>query len=66
VFVGMGLYTESISYIDNREFTGNGVLLPGPFLYQFFINSEMISVVPNIMFQLNQLLADGLLVSRVP
>lgn len=63
----MTLDIQSISYIDNREFSGGDyVSLPGPFGYQFFIFSEAINGVPNIMFFLNQWLADGLLVSSVP
>jgi hypothetical protein len=56
----------SISYIDNREFSGNDSSPPGPFGYQFFIFSKPINVVPYVMFFLNSCLADGLLVSSTP
>ena len=63
VFTGMNLNVQSISFIDNREFPGvEGVLPPGPLGYQFFIYSKALSVVPNLMFLLNNWLADGLLV----
>lgn len=55
---------QSISYIDNREFTREGAY-PGPFVYQLYIYSEPINIVPSVMFYLNNWLADGLLVSLV-
>jgi len=66
VFTAMNLNVQSISFIDNREFPGvEGVLPPGPLGYQFFIYSQALSVIPNVMFLLNNWLADGLLVSSV-
>ena len=63
VYTAMNLDLQSISYIDNRDFTGDGVLFPGPLGYQFFINSNAITITADVMFSLNGWLADGLLVS---
>lgn len=64
VYTGTGLDLQSISYIDNRDFPGiDGVLSPGPLGYEFLIYSNAINVVPTLMFQFNNWLADGLLVS---
>ena len=63
ISTALNLDIQSFSYIDNREFPGNGGIPPGPLGYQFLIYSKAISVVPSIMFILNQWLADGLLVS---
>jgi len=63
VYTAMNLNNQSISFIDNREFTGVGAL-PGPVGYQFFIGSNVLSVIPNLMFGLNYFLADGLLLYR--
>jgi RsiW-degrading membrane proteinase PrsW (M82 family) len=56
----------SICYIDNREFPGTDDYPPGPFGYLLSIYSEPLNVVASIMFLLNTLLADGLLVSSGP
>lgn len=65
IFTAMNLDVQSISYIDNREFPGNDALPPGPLGYQYLIYSKAISIVPNLMFLMNNWLADGLLVSFV-
>ena len=65
VYIATTLHTQSISYIDNREFPGADRWSPGPLGYQFYIYSKPITVVPSLMFTLNQWLADGLLVSSV-
>ena len=52
-------YVQSISYIDNREFSG------GPLEYQLAIYSEAINVIQNVAFALSNWLADGFLVSRL-
>ena len=58
------LHVQSASYIDNREFPGiDGLLPPGSYGYQLLIAPEALSTVPNVMFLLNNWLADGLLVS---
>ena len=63
VLTGMGLDVASISFIDNREFPGvMGVLPPGPLGYQWFIRPTVLSIIPNLMFFLNNWLAEGLLV----
>ena len=59
----MQLDVQSISYIDNREFPGaKGMSFPGPLGYQWFILPEAISIIQNILFVLNNWLADGFLV----
>lgn len=66
IAVTMAFHLQFISGIDNREFPGvDGVLPPGPFGYKSLVYSEAITIVPNVMFPLNQWLADGLLVSYV-
>jgi hypothetical protein len=65
VYTATTLDTQSISYIDNREFPGADGWSPGPLGYQFFIYSKPITLVPSLMFTLNQWLADGLLVNPV-
>lgn len=65
IYIATTLEIESISFIDNREFPGDDVLPPGPFGYQFLIFSKAISILPQVMFFLNNWLADGLLVSAV-
>ena len=54
----------SISYINNRQFTGVGGLLPpGPFGYLSSISPMAITFLPDVMAIMNNWLADGLLVS---
>ena len=62
ISTALNLDIQSFAYIGNREFPGNDAIPPGPLGYQFLIYSKAISVVPSIMFILNQWLADGLLV----
>ena len=63
VLVGMGIYTQSNSYIDNREFPGIGdVVAPGPLGYQSLTFSDTSMIIANSIFYLNGWLADGLLV----
>ena len=63
IFTAMNLDIQSISFIDNREYAGDGdTIPPGPLGYQLFIYSKAITIVPNLMFLLNNWLADGLLV----
>lgn len=57
------LYLFSISSIDNRGFPGDDKLPPGPFGYIF--SDAIVFTIPNVMFLLNNLLSDGLLVSPV-
>ena len=66
IFTAMNLNIQSVSYIDNREFPGvENVLPPGPLGYQWFLYSDVLTIVPNLMFLLNNWLADGLLVSSL-
>ena len=60
IYTALNFQLQSISYINNREYPQEG-----PFGYQFFVESKPINVVPNIMFMLNNWLADGLLVSSM-
>jgi hypothetical protein len=58
------LYSQSISYIDNREFTGSDDgSPPGPFGYQFHTSHYLINLLPPVAFVINGALADGLLAS---
>lgn len=64
VLTAMNLNVLSILYIDNRDFPGVwGALPPGPLGYQVVISSRAINIIPNVAFNLNNWLADGLLVS---
>lgn len=65
ITTAVNLNFQSISYVDDREFPGDGALFPGPLGYQFFINSESIATVSYIFVFLNGWLADGLLASPV-
>lgn len=65
VYATINLNLQSISYVDNRGYPGSGdILPPGPFGYQSLTYSKPISLVSSVMFQLNQWLADGLLLYR--
>jgi len=65
ILVATVLDIQSISYIDNRAFpVTDGAPWAGPVAYQLAIYSKAISVVPVIMFLLNNWLADGLLLYR--
>jgi hypothetical protein len=55
----------SIEYINNREFPGNDEFAPGPMGYDDLLDSGTITTVFNVMFPLNQWLADGLLVGLI-
>ena len=66
IYTAMTLNIQSISFIDNRNFPGIGdALPPGPIGYQFLIYSKATSIVPNVMFLLNNWLADSLLVGSI-
>ena len=63
ILTGMQLNVQSISCIDNREFPGiDGVVSSGPLGYQALISPDTINIIPDVMFLLNNWLADGLLV----
>ena len=59
------LHALSIDFIDNRNFADDGELPPGPLGYNFVIAYGVISTVYNVVFPLNQMLADGFLVGSV-
>ena len=61
--IAIDLYTQSISYIDNRAFPGGDGAPPGPMGYQMFIYRKGLSTTSRVMYFLNAWLADGLLVS---
>ena len=66
VATALSLDLQSISCTDDRNFPGfRDGSAPGPLGYQLLVYSRAINVVPNLMFLLNQWLADGLLVSSV-
>ena len=66
-FSALGINSQGIYYIDDREFPGvNGVLPPGPFGYFMFAYTDAVNVTPDILFLLSQWLADGFLVSALP
>jgi len=63
VHTTMHLNNQSVSFIDNRDFTGPHGALLGPYGYwQSAIRLRALGMVPNLMYLLNNLLADGLLV----
>ena len=52
------------AYIDNREFPGSAVMpSPGPVGYQLLIYYSPLEIISNVMFSVNDWLANGLLVS---
>jgi hypothetical protein len=55
----------SIEYINNREFPGYNEFPPGPAGYDDLLSLKATTTVFDIMFPLNQWLADGLLVSPI-
>ena len=66
VQTAMNLDITSIAYIDNRNFPGiEGELPPGPYGYEMFMAAEALNVIPNVMFLLNDWLADGIMVSSL-
>ena len=64
VFTTMDINNLSDAYINNREFPDvDGVLSSGPLEYLGLINNKTPTLIPDLMFLLNNWLADGLLVS---
>jgi ABC-type Fe3+ transport system permease subunit len=61
VFTVVNLDILSLSYIDNREAHGDTVV-PGPLGYQSLTYSMAVGIISTLMFLLNNLLVDGLLV----
>ena len=62
---GIGFDYLSIEYIDNREFSGSYKRPPGPVGYDDLLSHNPSTTFSNVMFPLNQWLADGLLVSPI-
>ena len=65
VYTAMNLYIQSISFIDNRQDTeveGSSTPMSGPLVYQSTTCFMTLGLIPRIMFNLNNWLADGLLV----
>ena len=63
IFTAMNLSLQSTCYTNNREFPDNDSLPAGPLGYHFLVYNDAIFFVPNLMFLLNNWLADGILVS---
>ena len=63
--IGIDIDYLAIEYINNREFPGNDELPPGPVGYDVIISATETTTVFNVMFPLNQWLADGLLVCPI-
>ena len=59
------MYYLFLEYISNREFTGGDEYFPGPLGYDVFLTTKPLATFFDVMFPLNQWLADGLLVSAV-
>ena len=57
VYTAMNLQIQSNTFIDHRELPGT------PLNYQYHARYEALGFIPNVMFNLNNWLADGLLVS---
>ena len=56
----------SISLIDNRGFPdAEDVVPPGPVGYQLHATPTMLSIIPNLMFSLNDWLADAMSVGSL-
>ena len=62
VYTAMNLHIQSNSFVDNR---GRDPSYSMPLEYQYSIREAALGLVPNIMFNLNNWLADGLLVSSL-
>ena len=58
VCTAMNLRIQSNSFIDNRKLAG----FSGPLAYQAEARQMALGLTPNVMFNLNNWLADGLLV----
>ena len=65
ISLATGLNVEFLSYITGREFPGVGGLPSGPLGDQFLPQFILTETVSNVTSQINQWLADGLLVSFV-
>ena len=64
VYIATSLDIQSLAFVDNREYPYNPPL-SGPLGYQDSIRPTALGIIPNLMFLLNYLLADGLLVGSL-
>jgi len=66
VYTTIGLHIQSGSFIDNRrDLEAEGLTFSGPLQYQYGIRDTALGLIRNVMFNLNNWLADGLLVSSL-
>ena len=64
MIIAIEFHFQSISYIDNRGSPAiDGTSYAGPLAYMYLNGNNRINTVPSTAFLLNNLLADGLLVS---
>ena len=62
VHMGIGLHALFTSFIDNHEFTDSNGTLVGPYGYRLSNHLTVPGTILDLMYILNNLLADGLLV----
>jgi len=67
VYTAINLHIQSKSFIDKRKDQERTptTFISGPLYYQLNIRWVALGIIPNIMFNLNNWLADGLLVSSL-
>jgi len=69
VYTAVNLHIQSEAFIDNRKdykyASDPTVVGSGPLRYQYNIRNTALGLIPNTMFNLNNWLADGLLVSSL-
>ena len=63
--VGIDLNYLSMVYVDIREFPGNHQYPPGPIGSYEIVTNSAAGIISDVMFPLNQWLADGLLVGPI-
>jgi len=64
VYTTVNLHIQSRSFIDNRK-DRSDLTFSGPIRYQMIVHKMDLGLVPNVVFNLNNWLADGLLVSSL-
>jgi len=62
VYTTMNLHIQSMSFIDNRK-EPDYSRFSGPMFYQMVVHKTDFGLVPNVVFNLNNWLADSLLVN---
>jgi len=66
VYTAMNLHIQSKSFIDNRrDIEDVGGSFSGPLQYQYGVHLTVLGLLPSVAFNLNNWLADGLLVSSL-